>query len=124
MMVLIVPGVYLDPRPGPSPAGEEGVAMNLRSGVIAVVLLKDGVSIERALASIRRGFLLDLSAGFVYDVLRDRAVEPDMAMRRRTVLDRFTATVCVDELHLGRFTLLLAKVALADLPVALALVER
>jgi hypothetical protein len=34
-------------------------------------LLKDGMSIERALASIRREFLLDLSTGFVYDVLRD-----------------------------------------------------
>ena len=32
-------------------------------------LLKDGMSIERALASIRREFLLDLSSGFVYDVL-------------------------------------------------------
>ena len=42
-------------------------------------LLKDGVSIERALASIRREFLLDLSTGFVYGVLRDRAAELDMA---------------------------------------------
>src|SRR3954471_14387522 len=33
-------------------------------------LLKDGMSIERALASIRREFLLDLSTGFVYGVLR------------------------------------------------------
>ena len=29
--------------------------------------------IERALKSIRREFLLDLSSGYVYDVLRDRA---------------------------------------------------
>ncbi len=34
-------------------------------------LLKDGMSVERALESIRREFLLDLSTGFVYDVLRD-----------------------------------------------------
>ena len=33
----------------------------------------DGMSVERALESIRREFLLDLSTGFVYDVLRDRA---------------------------------------------------
>src|SRR3954451_13364640 len=33
-------------------------------------LLKDGMSVERALASLRREFLLDLSTGFVYGVLR------------------------------------------------------
>jgi hypothetical protein len=53
-------------------------------------LLKDGMSIERALESIRREFLLDLSTGFVYDVLRDWAAEFDMAAHRRTVLERFT----------------------------------
>lgn len=87
-------------------------------------LLKDGMSIERALASIRREFLLDLSTGFVYDVLRDRAASLDMASHRRTVLDRFSGTLCVDELHLGRFTLILATDPLADLPVAFALVDR
>jgi transposase-like protein len=86
-------------------------------------LLKDGMSIERALASIRREFLLDLSAGFVYGVLRDRAAELDMAAHRHMVLDRFSGTICVDELHLGRFTLLLATDPLADLPVAFALVD-
>jgi Transposase len=87
-------------------------------------LLKDGMSVERALGSIRREFLLDLSTGFVYDVLRDRAAELDMAAHRRMVLDRFSGTLCVDELHLGRFTLLLATDPLADLPVAFALVAR
>src|SRR4051794_7708978 len=85
-------------------------------------LLKDGMSIERTLASIRREFLLDLSTGFVYDVLRDRAAQLDMADHRRTVLEHFSGTLCVDELHLGRFTLLLATDPLADLPVAFALV--
>jgi hypothetical protein len=87
-------------------------------------LLKDGMSIERALASIRREFLLDLSTGFAYGVLRDRAAELDMAAHRRMVLDRFSGTLCVDELHLGRFTLLLATDPLADLPVAFALVGK
>ena len=36
-------------------------------------ILEDGMSIERTLESLRREFLLDLSTGFVYDVLRDRA---------------------------------------------------
>src|SRR5918997_1072211 len=87
-------------------------------------LLKDGMSIERALASIRREFLLDLSTGFVHDVLRDHAASLDMAAHRRRVLEHFSGTLCVDELHLGRFTLLLATDPLADLPVAFALVDK
>jgi hypothetical protein len=71
-------------------------------------LLKDGMSIERALESIRREFLLDLSPGFVSDVLRDRAAELDISVHRRAVLGRFSGTLGGDELHLGRFTLLVA----------------
>jgi len=85
-------------------------------------VLKDGMSIERTLESLRREFLLDLSTGFVYDVLRDRAAGLDMADHRRKVLEQFSGTLCVDELHLGRFTLLLATDPLSDLPVAFALV--
>jgi transposase-like protein len=85
-------------------------------------LLDDGMSVERALASIRREFLLDLSTGFVYDVLRGRAQQLDMAEHRRKVLEHFSGTLCVDELHLGRFTLLLATDPISDLPVAFALV--
>jgi hypothetical protein len=86
-------------------------------------LLDDGMSIERALQSIRREFLLDLSPGFVYDVLRDRAQQLDMAEHRRNVLERFSGTLCVDELHLGQFTLLLATDPISDLPVGFALVS-
>src|SRR5215210_4053589 len=85
-------------------------------------LLKDGMSVERTLASLQREFLLDLSTGFVYDVLRDHAGQLDMAAHRRTVLEHFSGTLCVDELHLGRFTLLLATDPLSDVPVAFALV--
>jgi hypothetical protein len=87
-------------------------------------VLHDGMSIERTLGSLRREFLLDLSTGFVYDVLRDRARELDMSGHRREVLGRFSGTLCIDELHLGRFTLLLATDPLADLPVAFGLVDR
>jgi transposase-like protein len=85
-------------------------------------LLEDGMSIERTLQSLQREFLLDLSSGFVYDVLRDQAKQLDMAAHRRKVLEHFSGTLCVDELHLGRFTLLLATDPLSDLPVAFALV--
>jgi hypothetical protein len=85
-------------------------------------LLKDGMSVERTLQSLQREFLLDLSTGFVYDVLRDRVAQLDLAAHRRQVLEHFSGTLCVDELHLGRFTLLLATDPLSDLPVAFALV--
>jgi hypothetical protein len=85
-------------------------------------ILKDGMSIERVLESLRRQFLLELSRGFIYDVLRGRAEPLDMAQHRRQVLEHFSGTLCVDELHLGRFTLLLATDPLSDLPVAFALV--
>jgi hypothetical protein len=84
-------------------------------------IIKDGMSIERILESLRREFLLKLSLGFAYNVLRDRAEELDMSEHRRKILDHFSGTLCVDELHLGRFTLLLATDPLSDLPVAFAL---
>jgi hypothetical protein len=86
-------------------------------------ILDDGMNVERALDSIRREFLLNLSSGFVYDVLRSQAEQLDMAAHRRKVLEHFSGTLCVDELHLGRFTLLLATDPLADVPVAFALVS-
>ena len=85
-------------------------------------IIKDGMSIERILESLRREFLLELSPGFVYNVLRDRAEELDMSEHRRMILEHFSGTLCVDELHLDRFTLLLATDPLSDLPVAFALV--
>src|SRR5947199_124111 len=80
------------------------------------------MSIERTLESLRREFLLDLSTGFVYDTFRDRAAQLEMAAHRRMVLEHFSGTLCVDEVHLGRFALLLATDPIRDLPVAFALV--
>jgi transposase-like protein len=86
-------------------------------------ILDDGMSAERVIASMRRDFYLDLSDGFVYDCLDWQAKRLDLADHRRWVLDRFSGTLCVDELHLGRTTLLLATDPLQDLPVAFALVS-
>ena len=85
-------------------------------------ILEDGMSVERVIASMRRDFLLDLSDGFVYDCLDWQVRRLDLADHRRWVLDRFSGTLCVDELHLGQMTLLLATDPLQDLPVAFALV--
>jgi hypothetical protein len=86
-------------------------------------ILADSMNVEQTIESLRREFLLDLSTGFIYDVLRDRAQQLEMAAHRRTVLKNFSGTACVDELHLGRSTLLLATDPLSDLPVAFALVD-
>src|SRR4051794_4589198 len=85
-------------------------------------ILKDAMNVEQTIESLRREFLLDLSTGFVSDVLHGHAQALDMSEHRRMVLKRFSGTLCVDELHLGRFTLLLATDPLSDLPVAFALV--
>jgi len=86
-------------------------------------ILEDAMSIEGVLKAMRRDFLLELSTGFVYDCLHAAVDRLDMASHRRQVLERFSGTLCVDELHLGRYTLLLATDPLADLPVAFALVQ-
>ena len=83
---------------------------------------KDGMNVEQTLASLGREFLLDLSTGYVSDVLPDHAAQRDRSEHRRMVLEHFSGTLCVDELHLGRFTLLWATDPLSDLPVAFALV--
>ena len=85
-------------------------------------ILKDSMNVEQTLKSLRREYFLDLSTGFVSDVLYDRAKQLDMSTHRRQVLENFSGTLCIDELHLGRLTLLLATDPLSDLPVAFALV--
>jgi hypothetical protein len=85
-------------------------------------ILKDGMNVEQTMESLRREFHLDLSTGFIYDVLRDRAQQLDMSEHRRNVLEHFSGTLCVDEIHLGRFTLLLGTDPLSNIPVAFALV--
>lgn len=87
-------------------------------------LLDDGMNVEAALRSLKRDFYLDLSTGFVYDCLRDRVAELQMDQHRQRVLQVFSGTLCVDELHLGQFTLLLATDPLTDIPVAFALVSK
>ena len=85
-------------------------------------IIEDGMNIEQTLKSLRREFLLELSTGFVYDLLRDRVAQLDLAEHRRRVLEQFSGSLCVDEVHLGQFTLLLATDPIRDLPVAFALV--
>jgi hypothetical protein len=85
-------------------------------------LLLDRLNVQQTLAALRRDFLVELSEGFVYDCLRWQVARLDLAVHRHQVLERFSGTLCVDELHLGAYTVLLATDPLADLPVGFALV--
>jgi Transposase len=86
-------------------------------------LLRDRLNVEQTRAAMHRDFGVTLSEGFVYDCLRWRVARLDLGAHRRRVLEEFSGALCIDELHLGRYTLLLATDPLADLPVAFALVE-
>jgi hypothetical protein len=86
-------------------------------------LLEDRMSVERLLPALRRDFCLELSPGFVYDCLRWQVGQLDHAAYRAWTLQQFSGTLCVDEIHLGAYTLLLATDPLHDFPVAFALVS-
>lgn len=87
-------------------------------------ILDSHLNVEATLHALRRDFLLDLSQGFVYDCLFDAARQLDLADYRRQTLARFSGTLCVDEIHLGHNTLLLATDPRGDFVVAFALVSR
>jgi hypothetical protein len=86
-------------------------------------LLDDGMSLHRLQQSMQREFFLDLSDGFLYDCLDWKVRQTDMPGYRQWTLDQFSGTLCIDELHLGHRTLLLATDPLGDFPVAFALVS-
>jgi hypothetical protein len=86
-------------------------------------LLDDGLNVERTRACMRRDFLLDLSSGFVYDCLDWQLPRLNLPGHRRRTLENFSGTLCVDELHLGKHTLLLATDPISDEVVGFALVR-
>jgi transposase-like protein len=96
---------------------------HIREAVLDRVL-EDHMSLERIQAALRRDFLLDLSTGFVYDCLQWKIRQLDLAAYRQWTLQEFSGTLCVDEIHLGPWTLLLATDPLKDFPLAFALVAR
>jgi transposase-like protein len=87
-------------------------------------LLDDRMSVQAVRQALARDFLLDLSEGFVYDCLPREVARLDMAEYRAWTLQHFSGTLCIDELHLGRYTLLLATDPVNDFPVGFALVDR
>jgi hypothetical protein len=85
-------------------------------------LLDDGLNVERTRAAMKRDFLLELSSGFVYDCLDWQLARLNLPEHRRRTLENFSGTLCVDELHLGKHTLLLATDPLSDEIIGFALV--
>ena len=86
-------------------------------------LLQDGLNVQRTLAAMRRDFLLELSEAFVYGCLDWQLRRLNLPEHRRLCLQRFSGILCVDELHLGRFTVLLATDPIADEVVGFAVVK-
>ena len=86
-------------------------------------VLEDGLNIQRTLAAMKRDFFLTVSEGFLYDCLRWKVAQLDLSAHRRMILERFSGTLCVDELHLGRFTLLLATDPISDRIIGYRLVK-
>src|SRR5262249_51782139 len=86
-------------------------------------ILDDGLNVERTRAAMRRDFLIDLSSGFVYDCLDWGLARLSQPQQRRLALRRFGGTLCIDELHLGAHTLLLATDPITDRVVGHLLVQ-
>jgi len=87
-------------------------------------LLDDHMNLEQIRLALHRDFCLDLSEGFVHDCLNWKICQLNLPAYRQWTLEHFAGTLCIDELHLGRYTLLLATDPLQDFAVAFALVAR
>jgi hypothetical protein len=77
-------------------------------------ILEDGLNVERTRVCMQRDFLLNLSCGFIYDCLDWGLTQLGEAQQRRLAKKHFSGFVCVDELHLGDHTLLLATDPISD----------
>jgi len=86
-------------------------------------LLDDSMSMERLRQALQRDFYLELSDGFLYDCLAWKVRQVDLPAYRQWTVAQFSGTLCIDEIHLGHRTLLLATDPLGDFPVAFALVR-
>jgi len=83
-------------------------------------LLDDRMSVERLRQALQRDFYLHLSDGFLYDCLDWKVRQAGLAGFRQWTLANFSGTLCIDELHLGHRTLLLATDPINDFPRLLA----
>jgi transposase len=86
-------------------------------------ILDDGMNVERTREAMKRDFLLDLSSGFIYDCLNWGLTRLSQGAQRGMALKHFSGFACVDELHLGAYTLLLATDPISDRIIGYRLVK-
>jgi Transposase len=86
-------------------------------------ILDDGLTVERTRAAMKRDFLLDLSSGFIYDCLDWGLSRLNQTEQRQAALQHESGTICIDELHLGEHTLLLATDPISDRTLGYSLVS-
>lgn len=98
------------------PAGLEPKADydNLVRSAVLNRILDDGLNVQRTIAAMHRDFRLELSCGFIYDCLAWGLRRLCGAGPHRRNARHCSGTVCIDELHLGEYTLLLATDPIAD----------
>jgi hypothetical protein len=77
-------------------------------------ILDDGLNVERTRECMERDFKLELSVGFIYSCLDWGLSRLCQAEERRLARKHFNGFACIDELHLGDYTLLLATDPIAD----------
>src|SRR5262249_7900470 len=86
-------------------------------------ILDDRLNVERTRFAMKRDFLLEVSSGFIYDCLAWGLQRLNEARQRRLARKHFSGYLCLDELHLGDYTLLLATDPVADRVVGYRLVK-
>ena len=86
-------------------------------------ILDDGLNVERTRLAMKRDFLLSLSTGFIYDCLDWGLTQLGQGQHRRRACQHFSGFVCIDELHLGDYTLLLATDPILDRVIGYRLVQ-
>jgi hypothetical protein len=86
-------------------------------------ILDDRLNVQRTIAAMGRDFKLELSSGFIYDCLDWGLARLGTAGQRRLALEHFSGVACIDELHLGDYTLLLCTDPITDRIIGYRLVK-
>lgn len=86
-------------------------------------ILKDKLNGTAVQQAMERDFLLKLSTGFIYDCLQYAVRRYDGNQFRAKILNEFSGTLCVDEIHMGHRVVLLASDPVSDNPIACTLVS-
>jgi hypothetical protein len=87
------------------------------------LLIRDHLSVYKVQQHLKEDFLLDVSIGFIYDCFQWAYNQIDRTAYWAWVLRNFSGVLCIDEVHEGARTLLVATDPLNDFTVAFAVVD-